>query len=64
MFAGSLVPLALLFLSGPGTSFINSMGGEMMISGYLEVFAAILVLVGVFVSQHISVFAPQQLPLS
>ncbi len=45
---GSLIPLGLLAFSG--TLF--------------AVVAAILVLIGVFISQHISVFAPQQLPLS
>lgn len=45
---GSLIPLGLLAFSG--TAFV--------------IIAAILVLIGVFISQHISVFAPQQLPLS
>lgn len=45
---GSLIPLVLL-----------AMGGTPLV-----VVAAVLVLAGVFISQHISVFAPQQLPLS
>lgn len=45
---GSLIPLGLLAFAGTG----------------FGIAAAILVLAGVFISQHISVFAPQQLPLS
>lgn len=61
---GSVLPLVLLFISGPGFAFANSMGGELTMGGYAEIISAVLVLIGVFVSQHISVFAPQQLPLS